>query len=248
MSREAAAYWIAWSRSGDDSLDEDAASHSRDIISPSFALRFARQTGGRSECRVRAISQGGKLIFGRRYRISEEPMIELLEVRAGDLEGDLASGVHRLLSRAFPEDGPNDGDYYRAVGRPDMAMILRDGSVVFGHLGLYTRRVRIGVENVEIGMLGGIAIAPDRRLTGHSRALIQRAHQRLAERQIPFSILFAHEPRIYQGCGYRLMQNATHFIEPDGTPNTLVYRGSMYAELSSTRWPNQLLDLCGRTV
>jgi hypothetical protein len=91
-------------------------------------------------------------------------------------------------------------------------------------------------------------LAPDRRRAGYSRVLVRHAHEHLTERHIAFSILFAYEPRIYQRSGYKLMQNATHFIEPDGTPRTLVHRGSMYAEFSQTRWPNQLLDLHGRTV
>jgi predicted N-acetyltransferase YhbS len=175
-------------------------------------------------------------------------MIELLELLPDELGGDLASGVHRLLRDAFPEDGPNEGDYYRAVGAPEVAMILRDGPLVFGHLGLYSREVKIGNATLKIGMLGGIAVAHDRRRMGHGRILVQRAHEHLTSRHIPFSILFAHEPRIYEGSGYKPMQNAMHFIEPDGTPRTLVYRGSMYAELSRARWPNQLLDLRGRTV
>jgi GNAT superfamily N-acetyltransferase len=176
------------------------------------------------------------------------PMIELLEVRPDDFSGDLASGVYKILRDTFPEDGPNEGDYYRAVGPPEVAMVLRDGPLVFGHLGLYTRGAQIGDEILEIGMLGGIAVAADRRRSGHSRVLVQHAHERLKERRISFSVLFAYDPRIYEGSGYKLMQNATHFIEPDGTPRTLIYRGSMYAELSQRRWPNQLLDLRGRTV
>jgi predicted N-acetyltransferase YhbS len=175
-------------------------------------------------------------------------MIELLEVRPDDLSGNLASGVHTLLRDAFLEDGPSDADYYRAVGAPGVAMVLRDGPEVIGHLGLYTREVGIGSKALEIGMLGGIVVATERRRTGYSRVLVRQAHEHLTERNIPFSILFAYEPRVYQGSGYRLMQNATHFIEPDGTPRTLVYRGGMYAELSRKRWPNQLLDLRGRTV
>jgi len=84
-------------------------------------------------------------------------MVELLEVRPDDLSGDLASGVHKMLRDAFPEDGANEGDYYRAVGAPEVAMVLRDGSLVFGHLGLYTREAQIGNETLEIGMLGGLS-------------------------------------------------------------------------------------------
>jgi predicted acetyltransferase len=186
----------------------------------------------------------------RRYRFSAGmgPMIRLFVVRPNELIGDLASGVHRLLRDAFPDDGLDEGDYYRLLGAPDVAMVLCDGPQVFGHLGLYTREVEIGNEALKIGMPGGIAIAPDRRRRGHGPVLVQYAHEYLKERRIPFSVLFAYEPRIYESSGYKLMQNATHFIEPDGTPRTLVYRGGMYAELSQRRWPNQLLDLRGRTV
>lgn len=93
-------------------------------------------------------------------------MTGLLNVRPDDLGGDLAADVYRLLRDAFPDDGPSEGDYYRTLGAPEVAMLM----------------------------------------------------------------------------------NETRFIESNGAPRTLVYRGSMYAELSHRRWPNQLLDLRGRTV
>jgi|SRR4029453_12529192 hypothetical protein len=49
------------------------------------------------------------------------------------------------------------------------------------------------------------------------------------ERSIPFSILFAFEPRVYVSSGYKLMRNHTRFIDADGHWKTLVYHGSMYA-------------------
>lgn len=175
-------------------------------------------------------------------------MTELFDVRPDDLSEDLASAVHRLLRDAFPEDGANEGDYYAKLGPPEVAIVLCDGSQVFGHLGLYIREVKIGNETLEIGMLGGVVVRSDCRRRGYSRLLVRHAHERLKERRIPFSVLCAYEPRIYEGRGYKLMQNSMHFIEPDGTSRTLVYRGRMYAELSQRLWPNQLLDLRGPTV
>jgi predicted acetyltransferase len=175
-------------------------------------------------------------------------MIELFDVRSHDVSDDLASAVRRLLRDAFPEFAANEGDYYAKLGPPEVAIVLRDDSQVFGHLGLYIREVKIGNETLDIGMLGGIVVRPDCRRRGYSRLLVRHAHERLRGMRIPFSILCAYQPRIYEGSGYKLMQNSMHFIEPDGTPRTLVYRGSMYAELSQRRWPNQLLDLRGPTV
>lgn len=173
--------------------------------------------------------------------------IELLSVRAQDLDGNLGFQVYRLLRDAFPDDGPNEGDYYRAVSTPDTILILRDADGVFAHLGVYLRTVAIGDATEEIGMLGGIAVAPERRRAGHARRLIESAHDILRQRGVTFSVLFAVEPRLYVSSGYRLMQNETRFIEPDGTPRTLVYRGSMFAELGARKWPNLLLDLRGKT-
>jgi predicted acetyltransferase len=101
---------------------------------------------------------------------------------------------------------------------------------------------------LEIGMLGGVVVAPEQRRKGYSRILVRHAHEQLRDRLIPFSILFANNPRVYESSGYKLMQNATRFIDADGTQKTFVYRGSMYAELAERRWPNQLLDLRGSVV
>lgn len=175
-------------------------------------------------------------------------MVELLELDPANLRGDLATGVHKLLRDAFPDEGLNEGDYYRTLGAPDVAMVLLDGPKVFAHLGLYVREVAIGSEALKIGMLGGIAVAPDHRRVGHTRTLIRHAHDHMRRQRMLFSILFAYEPRIYESSGYRLMQNATRFVETDGTLRTLRYSGGMYAELSQRDWPNLLLDLRGRTV
>jgi predicted acetyltransferase len=171
-------------------------------------------------------------------------MMELLEFAPDDLGGDLASRIHELLSDAWPDKG----DYYRTRGAPTTVVILRRASHVLAHVGVYERQVAIGGELLEIGMLGGVVVAPDQRRKGHSRILVRHAHERLRSRHIPFSILFANEPRVYDSSGYKLMENATRFIDGDGTPKTFVYRGSMYAELAQRRWPNQLLDLRGSVV
>jgi predicted acetyltransferase len=175
-------------------------------------------------------------------------MIELLEFAPDDLSGDLASRIHALLSNVWPEDAPNDGDYYRTHGPPTTVMILREVPDVLAHLAVYERQVLIGSETLEIGMLGGIVVASEHRRKGHSRVLVRYAHERLRGRRIPFSILFACEPRVYASSGYKLMENPARIIDTDGTLKTLVDHGGMYAELSQRRWPNQMLDLRGRVV
>lgn len=175
-------------------------------------------------------------------------MPELLDFAPNDLGDDLAARVHILLHNTWPEDASNEGDYYRTHGAPATVVILRQAQDVVAHLAIYQRRVGIGSETLEIAMLGGIVVAPEQRRRGHAQALVRHAHERLLGRGIPFSILFAYEPAVYVSSGYKLMQNAMRFVDADGTLKTLVYRGSMYAELSRRRWPNQILDLRGRVV
>jgi hypothetical protein len=60
--------------------------------------------------------------------------------------------------------------------------------------------------------------------------------------------LFAFEPRVYSSSGYKLMQNRTRFLDMDGEWKSIVYRGSMYAELLGRPWPNLPIDLRGPVV
>jgi len=175
-------------------------------------------------------------------------MIELLKCRPSDLAGDLASGVHTLLRKEFLDDAPAETDYYCFHGPPALVLVLHEGPKLIGHLAVYERQVLIGNEVLQTGMIGGVTVAPEHRQQGHSRVLVIHAHEYLKSRHIPFSILFAHEPLVYRSAGYKLMQNPTRFVDIDGTSKTVVYRGSMYAELLQRRWPDQLLDLCGRVV
>ena len=117
-----------------------------------------------------------------------------------------------------------------------------------GHLAVHQHQVKMGDEVLTIGMIGAVAVAPDHRRRGHCRLLLRRAHDDLRARLIPFSILFAFEPRVYLSSGYRLLQNETHFLDADGAWKAFVYRGSMYAELAERPWPNRMLELAGGVV
>jgi predicted acetyltransferase len=172
--------------------------------------------------------------------------MELIETTRADLTRPLVAKVQRLLSEAF-FDGASV-DYYARLGIPTTILILQDGPEVAGHLALYVREVDVLGEDIEIGMIGGVAIAPGHRGRGHSRTLLQRAHAWLQRRSIPFSILFAFEPRVYRSSGYKLLQSPLRFLDEDGNWKTLVYRGAMYAELADRPWPNQLVDLRGPVV
>ena len=171
---------------------------------------------------------------------------ELIEITRDALGGDLETTVQALLKQAFPEGSSTEGDYYALHGVPDCILIARAARQVVGHLAVYRRQMKIGDEVLEIGMI--VAVAPDHRRRGHCRRLLQRAHDDLRARSIPFSILFAFEPRVYLSSGYRPMQNETHFLDVDGAWKTFVYRGSMFAKLAEQPWPNRMLELAGGVV
>jgi predicted acetyltransferase len=175
--------------------------------------------------------------------------LELIKARAIEVACELATEVTALLNDAFPDGAPDElRNYYARHGIPTTSLLLKDGSSVVGHLAVYERHIRIGADTVLIGLLGEIATATDRRRTGLARLLIRHAHEHLQAQSIPFSILFAFEPRIYLSSGYQPMQNQTTFIDADGQSRTFVFRGSMYAELLADVWPNLPIDLCGTAV
>lgn len=171
--------------------------------------------------------------------------MELIETTRSGLVDPLEAKVRRLLGETFFDD--TSVDYYARLGIPELILVLQEGQEVVGHLALYRRVVGILGEDVEIGMIGGVAVAPAHRGHGHGRLLMRRAHAYLRERSIPFSILFAFEPRIYTSSGYKLMSNPIRFLENDAW-RTLVYRGGMYAALLDKLWPNQVVDLRGPVV
>lgn len=175
--------------------------------------------------------------------------IELIKTGHIESGSAFAGDVHALLNDAFPDGAPNELDgYYARHGLPATTMLLQDGARVVGHLASFERQILVGEETVRVALLGEIAIAKDRRRAGLVRTLVGAAHQHLQARAIPFAILFAFEPRVYASSGYQLMRNQTRFIDADGQPKTLLYRGSMYAELLGRRWPNREIDLCGTAV
>ena len=176
-------------------------------------------------------------------------MIELIRTSHIEASDEFAADVRALLNDAFPDGAPDElSGYYTRHGLPTATLLLRESRRVVGHLAIYERQIRIGNETLQAGLLGEIAIAADRRRAGLARDLVREAHEHLQAQAIPFSILFAYEPRVYESSGYRIMQNQMRFLDSDGQWKTFVHRGSMYAELSGRPWPDQLVDLCGPAV
>ena len=176
-------------------------------------------------------------------------MIRLIRKVHVDAADAYSPEVRALLNDAFPGGAPDElNHYYARHGIPNTTLLLIEGHRVVGHLALYEREIRIGNEALTAGLLGEIAVAADCRRRGFGRGLVNEAHEQLRAKSIPFSILFAFEPRVYASSGYRLMQNEMRFLDTDGAWKTFVYRGSMYAELLDRPWPNLPTDLRGTAV
>jgi len=174
-------------------------------------------------------------------------MAESIETSRAALAGGLEAEVQAFLREAFSDEA-GQRDYYAPYEPSEMILLLREGRQVIGHLVAYRRAITIGGETVEVGMIGGVAIAADHRRQGHARALVERTHGRFRHRALPFSLLFAFEPSVYASSGYRPMMNTTRFLDSDGDWKTFVHRGGMYAELADRHWPNLPVDLRGRAV
>lgn len=174
-------------------------------------------------------------------------MTELIETSRAGLAGSLEAEVQVFLGEAFSDEA-GQRDYYAPYEPSEMILLLREEQQVIGHLVAYRRAIAIGGETVEVGMIGGVAIAAHHRRRGHARALVERTHARFRQRALPFSLLFAFEPSVYASSGYRPMANTTRFLDDDGVWKIFVHRGGMYAELGDRNWPNLPIDLRGRAV
>ena len=169
--------------------------------------------------------------------------MHLLCLDHSELQGELAKQTQGLLSSAFPD---TIGQYYTDQ-IPQKIVLSVDGGTVTGHLAAYVRQVTVGADAMQIGLVGGVAVAPDYRGQGLSKQLIAAAHQFFIRANINFAVLFAFEPRRYISSGYRPMTTQTRFIE-NGETKQFVYRGGMVAELGDIPWPDAVLDLKGPTA
>jgi hypothetical protein len=175
-------------------------------------------------------------------------MPELIEISRDALRSDLETRVQALLNEAFPEGSSTDGDYYARHGVPGRILIAREAQQVVGHLAVYQRQVKMGDEVLEIGMIGAVAVAPDRRrraIAGFScgARMTTCGQGRSPSRSCsPLNLL----------CTCRAATGRCRMRRTSSTPmgawKTLVYRGSMFAELAERRWPNRMLELAGGVV
>lgn len=169
--------------------------------------------------------------------------MQLVSLDHSALDGALAKQTQSLLELAFPDMA---GQYYGSE-IPRKIFLLIDRGTVAGHLAAYIRGVTVGGDPMDIGIVGGVAIAPDYRGKGLSKRLIAAAHQFFVSANIGFAVLFAFEPERYMSSGYRPITTPTRFTE-HGEIKQFVYRGGMVAELGYRPWPDALLDLKGPTA
>jgi len=173
-------------------------------------------------------------------------LIVTSHIRTGD---EYEADVRALLNEAYPDGAPDElGQYYAKYGHPCATLLSQVATRVVGHLAIYERLITVGGDELTAGLLGEVAVARDHRGRGYASALVDGAHAYLRQRSIPFSILFAFEPHVYVSSGYRLMANEMRFLDEDGIWKTMVYRGSMVAELMGRPWPDSPVDLRGRPV
>ena len=169
-------------------------------------------------------------------------------------DASLVQRIDTLLHSSFGGDaGSADGESAVTEAFPGQEptcrfLLMHGSTTVAGHLAAYEREVVIGDDRCLLGMIGDVAVEKAFRRQGHSKKLVQAAHDYFFGKSIPFSVLFAFEPEVYESSGYRLMENEIYFLDADNVWNTFVYRGSMYCELGDQRWPNRKIDLKGPTV
>ncbi|MER8797699.1 GNAT family N-acetyltransferase [Mesorhizobium sp. M0814] len=211
----------------------------RALLSPeseSDAMR-KQQVGKRphSNHRVKSFKIARAVIAGQKWKM------ELLSMTFEEGIGR-QNQIAVLLRQAFPDMQEN---FYGST-KPWKLVLGIEGVAVVAHLAVYVRSVLVDGAPTEIGLLGGVAVAPSVRRRGVARALIAQAHLLLRQRRVSFFVLFALSTNTLSS-GYVSMLNQTTFTEA-GIRKQFVYRGGMVATLTDEPWTATLLDLEGEVV
>lgn len=161
-----------------------------------------------------------------------------------DVDTQLDAELRALLSLCFT--GPEDAvfrarRYFREP--PKHRWLLRDetGALV-AQVAVHEKTIDCAGWGMPIGGIADVCVHPDHRGRGHVRGMLAGIHAWLAERLVPFAVLFG-DPAVYASSGYVVVKNLrvrsaeTGAWEPGG--------GAMVHELGAHRWPDGPVDLIG---
>ncbi|HAS6281545.1 TPA: GNAT family N-acetyltransferase, partial [Vibrio vulnificus] len=92
----------------------------------------------------------------------------------------------------------------------------------------YSRLMSQGSINFKAGIVGGIAVAANKRGLGLAKVIVKELDKYLVSYGVTHSFLFAYEPDVYRSSGYSELICPIHYYDiQQKNWNEFVYRGGM---------------------
>jgi predicted acetyltransferase len=125
--------------------------------------------------------------------------------------------VAEIQARAFRQDVSRYVDSYQGGGRmgwQDLRLLENQRGEPVAAVTLFRRAMSLHGGELEAGLVGSVAVAPEYRRRGYGRQLMQGVLEELHRHQTPISLLFPFSVAWYRSLGYGLANMTWHVELP----------------------------------
>ncbi|WP_180944730.1 GNAT family N-acetyltransferase [Vibrio parahaemolyticus] len=127
------------------------------------------------------------------------------------------------------------------------AILIEDENQIVATGFAYSRLMSQGLTNFKAGIVGGIAVAPNKRRLGLAKTIVKELDKCLVAFGVTHSFLFAYEPDVYRSSGYSELVLPIHYFDVQQKNwNQFVYRGGMIKTYNGGQsLSNQVIEFNG---
>ncbi|HBC3416975.1 TPA: GNAT family N-acetyltransferase [Vibrio parahaemolyticus] len=151
-----------------------------------------------------------------------ELILKISVIKSGEIETYEAS-LNAHLNSVFGQDSIANFNQEFVC-----AVLIEDDSQIVATGFAYSRLMSQGSINFKAGIVGGIAVAANKRGLGLAKVIVKELDKYLVSYGVTHSFLFAYEPDVYRSSGYSELICPIHYYDiQQKNWNEFVYRGGM---------------------
>ncbi|HBI3715940.1 TPA: GNAT family N-acetyltransferase [Vibrio parahaemolyticus] len=170
-----------------------------------------------------------------------ELILKISVVKSGEIKAYEAS-LNAHQNSIFGQDSTVNFNYEFVC-----AVLIEDDSQIVATGFAYSRLMSQGLINFKAGIVGGIAVAPNKRGLGLAKIVVIELDKYLVSFGVTHSFLFAYETDVYRSSGYSELVCPIHYYDiQQKNWNEFVYRGGMVKTYSvGHALSNQVIEFNG---
>ncbi|HCM0712967.1 TPA: GNAT family N-acetyltransferase [Vibrio parahaemolyticus] len=170
-----------------------------------------------------------------------ELILKISVVKSGEIKAYEAS-LNAHQNSIFGQDSTVNFNYEFVC-----AVLIEDDSQIVATGFAYSRLMSQGLINFKAGIVGGIAVAPNKRGLGLAKIVVKELDKYLVSFGVTHSFLFAYETDVYRSSGYSELVCPIHYYDiQQKNWNEFVYRGGMVKTYSvGHALSNQVIEFNG---